>query len=288
MRTLTFASGELIFREGDFDLTMFDIQKGSVGIYLDYGTELEKKLTVLGENQFLGEMGLIEASPRSATAVAEADGTTLYEITEDELGGYFKDKPEKLLRIMRQMSARIRENTEKYASACKALRENEEAVQAGAGKSEELTRKLDGICKEAERYGAYRPGQRSSFFTYVEADLAEYGTDRKIVKANFLERLTTKYIDPDDMHANPDDEFCQPSVGPNDRIINEYVRSIPIHIRFDEPVFPEPVIVYKMAPKGYMILNGHHRWAAALKSGLSKLRASVINPRTEGELHTQK
>ena len=54
---------------------------------------------------------------------------------------------------------------------------------------------------------------------------------------------------------------------------------IPSLVRFDEDVFPEPVIVHKMKPDGYMILNGHHRWAAALKTGLSKLRIEITNPK---------
>ena len=44
-------------------------------------------------------------------------------------------------------------------------------------------------------------------------------------------------------------------------------------------IFDEPVIVHKMQPDGYLILNGHHRWAAALKTGLDKIRAEIINPK---------
>lgn len=70
MSTLTFSSGDVIFRQGDLVLTMFNIQNGSVGVYTEYGTDQEKKIAVLGKDQLLGEMGLIEVCPRSATAVA--------------------------------------------------------------------------------------------------------------------------------------------------------------------------------------------------------------------------
>ncbi|MBP3241914.1 MAG: ParB N-terminal domain-containing protein [Oribacterium sp.] len=33
----------------------------------------------------------------------------------------------------------------------------------------------------------------------------------------------------------------------------------------------DPIIVEKMYPDGYMILNGHHRWAAATRLGLKKV-----------------
>ena len=82
MRSISYSSGDVIFREGELQPTMYDIEKGSVGVYLDYDSGQKKQLTVLKEHQFLGEMGLIEASPRSATAVALEDGTVLREIQE--------------------------------------------------------------------------------------------------------------------------------------------------------------------------------------------------------------
>lgn len=39
MNTISPSSGKVIFREGEFELKMFDILKGSVAIYLDYASE---------------------------------------------------------------------------------------------------------------------------------------------------------------------------------------------------------------------------------------------------------
>lgn len=128
MSTRTFNKNEVIFRQGDFAAEMFDIRSGSVGIYVGYGTENEKQLTVLKANDFLGEMGMIEAYPRSATAVAEEDGTELSSISEAEFGEYFQDQPERLLSIMRQISARLRDRTEDYKAAC-AIRDEMLATQ---------------------------------------------------------------------------------------------------------------------------------------------------------------
>ena len=47
MKSISYSSGDVIFREGELQLTMYDIEKGSVGVYLDYDTELKKQLTVL-------------------------------------------------------------------------------------------------------------------------------------------------------------------------------------------------------------------------------------------------
>lgn len=278
MSSLTFSSGDVIFRQGDLVLTMFNIQNGSVGVYTEYGTDQEKKIAVLGKDQLLGEMGLIEVCPRSATAVA-LEETVLQVITEEDLSDYFTNNPEKLLQIMKQLSARIRETSQKYHSACHALSENEEAVQNGTEKSEELNRQLKELCKEAESYGSYQVCTNSSFYRFVKDDIESYHDSHHVVKANLIERLAVRRISPEEMHANPDDEFSIPSVGPNDRIIQEYIESIPRLKRANMDIFDEPVIVHKMQPDGYLILNGHHRWAAALKTGLDKIRAEIINPK---------
>ena len=118
MNIKTFNKGEIIFRQGDFAREMFDIVSGSVGVYVGHGTEHETQLTVLTAGQFLGEMGLIDAYPRSATAVAMEDGTKLTVIDEKEFADYFQSQPERLLEIMRQISARLRDRTEDYSAAC--------------------------------------------------------------------------------------------------------------------------------------------------------------------------
>ena len=279
MNTLTFSKGDVIFRQGSFELTMFDIQQGSVGIYSDYGTQAENQIAVLVKDQLLGEMGLIENLPRSATAVALEDDTVLIEFSEEELALYFRDQPEKIFRLMRQLSARIRETNTKYYNACHVLLQNEEHVRNGTEKDEALTKELESISRESEKFSGFSTSIRSSFFKYVLEDVEAYDGKREPVKASFLERLRVRFLSPDEMHVNPDDEFAKPSVGPNDRIINDYVKMIPMLRRMNEDIFPEPVIVQKIRPEGYMILNGHHRWAAALKTGTDKLHVKINNPK---------
>ena len=278
MKMITFSSGEVIFREGDPARTMYEIRKGSVGVYLDYDAEEKQQLSVLKEQQLLGEMGLIEACPRSATAVALEDETVLQEIEAEEFYAFFQNQPEHLLEMLRQLSARIRVNTQQYQSACLALREHVEAEKAGKAKSAELDQQLQEIGQAAKKRNPGYSVVESSFYPYVREDLAATEGKRKLVKASLFQRLVVRSLPPEEMHVNPDDEFADPAVGPNDRIINEYVHEIPFLKRFDEPIFPSPIMVAKLESDGYMILNGHHRWAAAIKSGLSKVRAAVTNP----------
>ena len=151
MNTLVFKKGDVIFRQGDFSSVMYDIAEGKVGVFADYETEKAHQLAELSAGDFLGEMGMIEVYPRSATAVALEDGTALNEIGEDELNAYFKDKPEKLLKIMKQISARLREIDKKYLDACRVAFESANAEAEHTEKSEELQKEMDAIYEEYEK-----------------------------------------------------------------------------------------------------------------------------------------
>ena len=150
MNTLVFKKGDVIFRQGDYSEVMYDIAKGKVGVFADYETETVQQLAELKAGDFLGEMGMIEVYPRSATAVALEDDTTLTEIGEDDLNEFFKDKPEKLLQIMKQMSERLRVVNQKYLNACRVAFENANAEAANAEKSEELKKEMDALYEEYE------------------------------------------------------------------------------------------------------------------------------------------
>ena len=150
MNTLVFKKGDVIFRQGDYSEVMYDIAKGKVGVFADYETETVQQLAELKAGDFLGEMGMIEGYTRSATAGWLEDDTTLTEIGEDDLNEFFKDKPEKLLQIMKQMSARLRVVNQKYLNACRVAFENANAEAANAEKSEELKKEMDALYEEYE------------------------------------------------------------------------------------------------------------------------------------------
>ena len=102
-----YGEGEIIFKQGDPSLHMYVIRVGSVGIYSDYGTDHEQQLTILNRGGFFGEMGMIESNIRSATAVALEKDTLVSVITIGDFATYFKEEPEKLLAVMRNMSRRM-------------------------------------------------------------------------------------------------------------------------------------------------------------------------------------
>ena len=117
----------------------------------------------------------------------------------------------------------------------------------------------------------------TQFMQRVVADAARYQDRRNAVRAGILERILTRRIPTDYLHPNPGDEFSDAKIGPNDEIISHYVEEISRCKRNGLPIFEEPVIVQKMGKREYMLLNGHHRWAAAVKTSTKRLHAVIVN-----------
>ena len=138
MEKKVFKKNEVVFREGEFGKSFFQIVEGTAGIYLHYGEEEQRKLTDMTAGQFFGEMAVIEAWPRSATVVAE-DELQVIEIEESNLNQNFKEQPDKILALMKQIGNRIRSLTEEYDEVNAFIKEKNEA---GAEKKEGFFAKL--------------------------------------------------------------------------------------------------------------------------------------------------
>ena len=142
--------GEVLFREGEYQDWMFEIREGRVGIYTAYGTPEEQFLTQIEEGGFVGELGLLYAAPRSATAVA-LSRVVLARVSAENFSGYFQEAPGKVLMIMQQMSMRLRELTDDYMEACRTIAE----LTEGQGSKEE-----PGLLGRVKKFsGLYRRGK---------------------------------------------------------------------------------------------------------------------------------
>ena len=112
--------------------------------------------------------------------------------------------------------------------------------------------------------------QSSGFQEYLAEEIKKYGGVMIPVKAGLMERLLVKEAEIKKLHPNPDDEFCMPGIGPNDRIISDYMARYQRYGSMKNPdaIEEDPLIVEKVHPDGYIILNGHHRWAAFWRLGV--------------------
>jgi CRP-like cAMP-binding protein len=72
----TCEAGEVLFREGEQGAHMLVLQSGTVRISKT-GRNGEKTLAVLGAGEFFGEMSILNAKPRNATAIVETRAKVL-------------------------------------------------------------------------------------------------------------------------------------------------------------------------------------------------------------------
>ena len=100
--TRDYKAGQTIFHEGDRGAEFFVVQHGRVRILK--GNRL---LETLGENEIFGEMALIDASVRSASAVAETD-VTVAPITEKQYLFLVRHTPFFALKVLRVLAQRLR------------------------------------------------------------------------------------------------------------------------------------------------------------------------------------
>ena len=101
--------GEILFREGDQANTCFIIKLGTVEILKkDMASGRNFRLATRGKGEFLGEMSLIEDSPRFATARANG-GCVVLEITRERFAELIGQHPSIAIKVMEALSSRLRQ-----------------------------------------------------------------------------------------------------------------------------------------------------------------------------------
>lgn len=101
----TYAAGEVLFRDGEPGTEMYVIQSGTVRIS-KHVREIEKTLAVLGAGEFFGEMAILNAKPRSATATVQEDARLLL-IDSVTFESMVTGNTEIALRIIRKLARRL-------------------------------------------------------------------------------------------------------------------------------------------------------------------------------------
>jgi len=108
-----FNEGQVIFRQGETGNCMFVIQKGEVEAVAEADGK-EVRLRTMGPNDFFGEMALFEKETRTATIRAIKPTRVLTIDKKNFLGGMHED-PSLAFRIVKMMSHRVRDLTERLA-----------------------------------------------------------------------------------------------------------------------------------------------------------------------------
>jgi hypothetical protein len=119
---------------------------------------------------------------------------------------------------------------------------------------------------------------------FIEEEALKVKNTGVPVKASLIERLLVRRASCKRLHPNPEDEFTFPDIGPNMEIISSYVAQFKDNLNKGLPLMDEPLFIQKIRPSGYMLLNGHHRWAAAMRLGIRCVPVSVVNAVFDGDI----
>jgi len=105
-----YAEGHVIFRQGDAGSSLFLIEDGAVEI--SYGEGRGRVvLATLFPAQYFGELSLFDGAPRSATATT-VKRSRLLRLDRDDLVDFVNKNPPAALRIIAEMSERLRQTNE--------------------------------------------------------------------------------------------------------------------------------------------------------------------------------
>ena len=121
-------------------------------------------------------------------------------------------------------------------------------------------------------------GNQTRFEAFLAEEANKYKGVSVPVRSGLFRRAIVRKIRCKKLHPNPGDEFCNPRIGPNYEIVSRYEHEIwAARKRRKKDCFSEPLIVEKIRPEGYLLLNGHHRWAAAVRMGVARVPVKIVN-----------
>lgn len=105
--SLPFKAGQKILSEGDPGKEMFIVEQGQVEIFRTADGE-ERRIGLLEQGDFFGEMSVIDDLPRGASARAATDCRVLA-VDHATFDHMLREFPEVGIRMLRKISARVRE-----------------------------------------------------------------------------------------------------------------------------------------------------------------------------------
>src|SRR5438132_11453823 len=131
LEQVEYPEADVIFRQGDEGSSLFIIEDGAVEI--SYGEGRGRiTLATLFTGQYFGELSLFDGSPRSASATA-ARRSRLIRLDRDDLVDFINKNPAAALRIISEMSDRLRQTNELMSQQVSrnVLEEAEERMTMG-------------------------------------------------------------------------------------------------------------------------------------------------------------
>lgn len=132
-----YRASEPVFFQGDPGLGMYIIQEGTVSIALADKENEQKELVLLSESDFFGELGLLDESPRSASAICKTD-CLLIGFFRPDLFDLIERKPALGIKIVLKLAEIVGERLRKTDKELSKLKSQMDALQS------ELERRSNG------------------------------------------------------------------------------------------------------------------------------------------------
>ena len=154
MEILKCRKGQALIRQGSIATEMFEIVAGQVGIYMDYGDEGQKEICILREEDFVGELEMIDSSTRIATAIALGDDVVVKKLSIDDFNALVREHPAKVILIIQQLCSRVRRLDNLYLEACSTIDEYRKAKDENVPPSPSLIarlRKFAAVARKREK-----------------------------------------------------------------------------------------------------------------------------------------
>ena len=114
MKRQSFNSGEAIFREGERSDAAYLVVSGEVEIVKGHEAGSSKTIAVIRRGEYVGEMGVIDDHPRSASAVAKGPVVCM-SVTQEEFMDMLLNHPEEAIDLLKILFDRLRAMNEKLA-----------------------------------------------------------------------------------------------------------------------------------------------------------------------------
>lgn len=170
------SEGRVVFNEGDQGSQMYVIIDGEIEIVKRTSLETSKTLTTLKNGDIFGEMALIDALPRSATAIAKRQGKLLV-IDEPLFYSLARNNADFAFKMIKVLSERIRKSNDTISRLASENRD---------------VRTLKGLAEYAAEHGKQSVNglrvERKSFARWAEHHLGL----RAIEVQSAIDALVTK------------------------------------------------------------------------------------------------
>lgn len=111
IRQRTYPAGAIVVNEGDEAHGLFIVDSGALKVFVTEENGKEVTLSLLGREDYFGELALLDDAPRSASVIT-VEKSTLMQISRADFNEVIAANPACMQIIMRNLVGRIRELTD--------------------------------------------------------------------------------------------------------------------------------------------------------------------------------